>query len=113
MARMPSPANSSPSPSLSFSTSLAKDRSAIFPTFRCRRCGRRLRLDVVLADVLQHLLQCGDQSRVFGVVDIVEHRLERIMHGRPGAGELGAAVIGQEDMADAAVGDALLAPHET
>jgi hypothetical protein len=30
MARMPSPENSSPAPSLSFSTSLAKDRSAIF-----------------------------------------------------------------------------------
>src|SRR5438445_3424678 len=107
MARMPSPANSSPAPSLSFSTSLAKDRSAIFsilplpPGRLSPGIWRRVGLDVVLTNVLQHLQKCRDQCCIFSVVDIVEHRLERVMHGRPGAGELGAALIGQEDMADA------------
>src|SRR5438445_9728640 len=113
MARMPSPANSSPAPSLSFSTSLAKDRSAISASFRCRpRAAGTSNSNVVLADVLQHLLQNCDQRGIFGIVDAVEHGFESIVHGRPGAREQSAAVIGQEHMADTAVGDALLAPHE-
>ena len=62
--------------------------------------------------LLQHLLQRGDQRRIFGIVDAVEHRLEGVMHGRPGAAELGAAFVGQEHLAHAAVGLALLAPHQ-
>ena len=54
-----------------------------------------------------------DQRRVFGIVDALEHALECVVHGRPGAAELGAAFVGQENLAHAAVGLALLAPHQT
>ena len=64
--------NSSPAPSRSFSTSLAKDRSAMLASFRYRRRAACVHVDVVLANVLQHLLQRRDQRRVFGIVDIVE-----------------------------------------
>ena len=71
-------------------------------TFRCRACGCCCSI----------FCKRGDQRRIFGVVDAVEHRLERVMHGRPGAAELGPALVGQEHLADAAVGVALLAPHQ-
>ena len=62
---------------------------------------------------LQHLLQGYHQRRIFSVVDAVEHRLEGVVHGRPGAIELGAAFIGEKHLADAAVGFAGLTAHQT
>src|SRR6185312_15979000 len=116
MAKMPSPENSSPSPRRSFSTSFTKDRSAIGSLLHmdAPRGGRmgNFGSDVVLADVAQHLLQRGDEGRIFAVVDVREHRLERIVHGRPGAVELRPAFIGQEYLAHPAVLVAGLAPHQ-
>src|SRR5262245_33860421 len=70
-----------------------------------------LLLDVVLPHVLQHLAERRDQRGVFGIVDLVEHRLELLVHERPGAAELRTSFAGQEDVPHPAVAHTLLAPH--
>src|SRR3954463_4903343 len=116
MARMPSPENSWPAPRRSFSTSLTKDRSAIWKSSLPIRAVRHRRAasvsNVVLAYVAQHLVQRRDQRGVFGVVDAVEHGLATIMHRRPGAADLRAAGTGPKNAADAAVGLGLFAPDQ-
>src|SRR5262249_14516575 len=116
MASMPSPVNVAPAPRRSFSTSLTNERSAMGrllhhlerPAFKldrraalslCLSIGfirkplRSFRfdaLDIVPADVPQHLVERGDQRRILGIVHALEHRLEFVMHERPGAPEFGA-----------------------
>src|SRR5919109_5382265 len=54
----------------------------------------RPRSNVVPADVLQNLVERRDQRRIFGIVYAVEHRLEFVVHERPGAAEFGASLVG-------------------
>src|SRR3954462_13596514 len=115
MARIPSPLNSSPAPRRSYSTSWAKERSAMMHLLSKTPSASttRLALEIVMSDVAQDLLQDGYEGGVFAFADAPEHGPNDVAHRRPDLVEQRPPIRGEEDLAHAIVVHVGLALHES
>src|ERR1700685_1100937 len=107
---MPSPRNSSPAPSLSFSTSALKERSAIDEGEHAKRAAGSLsdlegggddhragrRQQVEIAQTLQPIASRAVEQRVRGILRIEQMRLTRIGADGLGAEAVHVALLDQE-----------------